>query len=292
METETKNTTSNKGRGDIFPVPSSENTDQYSEKPEKPQQKKPTQYLGGLVQAGLKPDQAIIYEVLIKNGPLPAGKIHLKTPIKRGLVYKILDELIELGLVFEKKEIGKSAVFEPAHPLKLKELAEKREEEAKQAQLTIENILPPITSEFNLAVGKPGVQFFEGREGVKTVLANSLQTKTEIYSYADIESIVKYINDINDDYVTKRERLKVKKKGIVLDTPFNRNYLGDYHKTVTDVKLIAQPTPPFESIMQIYDDKVSYITLTPNHMLGIIISDQHIYQLHKWLFEWSWSIAK
>ncbi|TAN58360.1 hypothetical protein EPN15_01360 [Patescibacteria group bacterium] len=55
-----------------------------------------------LTQAGLTENQALIYEILVKNGLMPAGAVCKKTPLKRGLVYKILDELTEIGLV-EKK---------------------------------------------------------------------------------------------------------------------------------------------------------------------------------------------
>src|SRR3989338_135756 len=170
-----------------------------------------------LVAAGLEPDQAQIYEILLKNGPLKAGKVALKSTLKRGLVYKILDELVELGLVIKNEPAGKVAIFEPAHPLKIKEFAEAKEAKLKTAQLALDGILGNLTSDYNLALNKPGVQFFEGMDGIKKILDDSLASKTEIYSYADIESINKYIPDLNREYVAKRERLKIKKRGIVLD---------------------------------------------------------------------------
>ncbi|MCK9379118.1 MAG: MarR family winged helix-turn-helix transcriptional regulator [Candidatus Moranbacteria bacterium] len=39
-----------------------------------------------LIQLGLSYTQAAVYETLLKNGPLPAGKIAKKTAFKRGLV--------------------------------------------------------------------------------------------------------------------------------------------------------------------------------------------------------------
>lgn len=53
--------------------------------------------------AGLTRDQAALYEVLIKNGPLPASKAAQRAAISRTLSYKVLDELLEKKLV-EKKE--------------------------------------------------------------------------------------------------------------------------------------------------------------------------------------------
>ena len=241
-------------------------------------------YSQTLTQAGLEPNAALVYEVLLQNGPLPAGKIHQKTPLKRGLVYKILVDLVGLGLVIKKLDVGKVAVFEPGHPLKLKELAEIKEKQAKQAQNALEGVLPQLISEFNLAAGKPGVRFFEGREGVWEVLKDSLTATDEIYSYADVESVVKYIEEINNKYVAARERLHIKKKVIFIDSPFSRKYYSNYYRDVTDLKFIKAEAPPFESVMQIYNNKVTYVTLTPEKMIGVIIEDVHIYTMHRYLF--------
>lgn len=191
-----------------------------------------------LARAGLTNDQARIYEILLKNGPLPAGAISKKALLKRGLTYKILDELTNFGLIERRDDAAKILMFSPAHPIRLQELAERKEREAKIAQSAIGAVIGQLTSDFNLISGKPGIIFYEGREGIKKVLDDSLTSKTEICSYADIESIAKYIDDVNKQYVKKRDALKIKKRGIVLDTPFARKYLSGYHKEITETKFI------------------------------------------------------
>lgn len=245
-----------------------------------------------LQQSGLDADQALVYETLLQGGVMTAGAVHKKVPLKRGLTYKILDELAELGLIEKKKEEGKKIVFQAKHPLELKELIEKREREAKDARMALEGVLPSLISDFNMVSGKPGVSVFEGERGIWQVLNDSLTTKGEIYSYADIETIAKNIDEINRKYVARRERLGINKKGIILDTPFAREYLKSYHKMVTDVKFIQlENVVPFQSIMQIYDGKISYITLAREKKIGVIIQDEHLYQMHKYLFEYLWKIT-
>jgi len=244
-----------------------------------------------LARAGLTGDQAKVYEILLKHGVLPAGKASTYAGLKRGLTYKILGELETLGLVAKHEKSGAVARFEAAHPLKLKDLADQKAREAEDAHVALEGVLGTLVSDFNLASGKPGIQFFEGLGGVKKVLDDSLTSKTEIYSYADIEAIVKYIDTINTAYAAKREKLGIKKRGIFLDTPFARKYLADYHAAVTETRFIHYDAPPFQTIMQIYDGKISYITLQPQKMIGVIIADQHIYEMHKYLFEYLWGTA-
>jgi hypothetical protein len=124
------------------------------------------------------------------------------------------------------------------------------------------------------------------------VLEDSLTSKTEIYSYADIEAIQKYIPTVNKKYVKKRNDLKLKKKGIALDTPFTRKFLKDYYPGITETKLIdTKDAPDFQTVMQIYDGKISYLTLSEKKKMGVIIEDRHIYNMHKYLFEYLWKIT-
>src|SRR3989344_5423280 len=245
-------------------------------------------YEESLQQTGLSKDQAAVYEVLIQNGPQPARAVHQKSTLSRPLAYKVLDELIALGLVEKNDPPGKVSRFSAAHPLKLKEIADKRFEAAQGAKAAVEGTLGKLISDFNLQNGKPGVQFFEGLEGIKKVLDDSLTAKTEIYSYADLESIEKYISDINKKYVRDRERLNIKKKGIVLDTLVARTFLKDYAPGVTETKLIARESSPFRTVMQMYDGKISYITLAEENLIGVIIADQRIYEMHRDLFLHLW----
>jgi len=255
------------------------------------EKKQPTQYLQPLVAAGLEPDQAQVYELLLKNGPLKAGKVAQKSTLKRGLIYKILEELVEVGLVIKNEPLGKIAIFEPAHPLKVKEFAEAREAKLKTAQLSLDGILGNLTSDYNLALGKPGIQFYEGKEGVAKVANDSLTSKTEILSYLDNEAINKYIPDINKEYIQKRNRMKIVKKMISVDSQYVRDRAKQFNKSTTQIRVIEKGYP-FATVMQIYDGKVSYITLDEKKMIGVIIADPHIYQMHKILFDFTWEKSK
>ena len=90
----------------------------------------------------------------------------------------------------------------------------------------------------------------------------------------------------------KREKKQIKKRAILIDSPFARDYLKGYHETITENRYVDYKSYPFFTVMHIYDNKVSYITLTENSKIGVIIEDQNIYQMHKSLFEFTWHNAK
>jgi sugar-specific transcriptional regulator TrmB len=248
-------------------------------------------YEQSLIQAGLYLEQAQIYELLLKNGPLPAGKISKKTSITRSLVYKILDDLMSMNLVEKQDEPKKVAIFKPLHPYKLQELAEKKEKQAKNAQMVLAETLPYLVSEFQLLQEKPDIRFYEGEEGIKRVVFDSLTAKDGIYSYIDNEAVNKYFPKINTEYVKKRIELGIKKKMITIDGNFIRSRASQYDPNFTEIRLIDGNQYPFYTVMQIYNNKVSYITLDAKKMIGIIIEDRHIASMHKGIFEFNWSKA-
>ena len=162
-------------------------------------------------QLGLSSNEAQIYEYLLKHGKSQAGEIIKNTPLKRGLVYNILADLSQKGLISEEKK-AKIANFSPNHPEKLREYLNLQENKLIKAKNSLDAHISSITSQFNLISGKPGVRYFEGDAGIKKVLEDSLMSKEAIYTYADIESIVKHVNKINQAYVKKRDALGIKKR--------------------------------------------------------------------------------
>ena len=255
------------------------------------------EYTKEITDTGLSKEQAIVYEVLLKQGESPASSIAKAVPsgttLSRPLVYKVLEELIQLDLATKSDEAGKIAKFTPKHPVAITKVIDKEKERIEQTKKQFLATSGKLSSLFNLSVGKPGVQFYEGKDGVWEVLMDSLAASEEILTYADLEAIAKYIPDLNAEYSAIREDQDVKKRGLVIDSPEARKFLKSYDGEVTGTKLITSTDSvvPFQTIMQIYDNKVSYITLTNEYLVGIIITDQFIANTHKYLFESLWKCS-
>ncbi len=243
-----------------------------------------------LIQAGLSEDQAQIYDCLLSKGPQKASAVSSWTGVKRGLTYKILEQLEIIGLVEKQGGEGTVATYYPQHPSLLMHTLEGKEKELALAKEMLTYSLGALSSKYNLITGKPSVQFFEGTDGIKKVLEDTLliDKNNIIYSYADLESIIKYIPSINLEYSKKREKLGIKKRGLLLDTQISRKEVQVYRTDVTETKFLSYNAPELGSVMQIYDNKISYITFSNDSMIGIIIEDKTIFEMHKALFEHTW----
>lgn len=243
-----------------------------------------------LIQAGLSEEQALVYQALLDKGPQKASPLAVWTGIKRGLIYKVLEQLETMGLVAKKGGPGTVAIFSPTHPSLLMGNLERKEKELSLAKEMLMHSLGTLSSKYNLITGKPSVQFYEGKEGIEKVLDDTLTNKDAIiYSYADLEAILKYIPDLNDVYSSKREKMGIHKRGLILDTEKSRQVIKNYHTEVTETKFLKYIAPEFGAVMQIYESKISYITLKNESTIGVIIEDKTIYEMHRALFEHTWN---
>lgn len=125
--------------------------------------------------AGLTAEQGHIYEILLKNGVLPARKISLLSNMKRGLCYKVIDQLLAIGLI--ERIDKKVALFSPVHPQKLTETLEKRRESLQLAEQSLKTVLGSMVSDYNLYSGRPNVRFYEGLEGIDILYEDILLEK-------------------------------------------------------------------------------------------------------------------
>ena len=88
------------------------------------------------------------------------------------------------------------------------------------------------------------------------------------------------------------EERKIKKRGLIVDSPKARDFLKSYTGNVTLTKLVkSSESVQFQTVMQLYDNKVSYITLTEKYLVGIIITDEYIAKTHKYLFDSLWELT-
>lgn len=244
-----------------------------------------------LIEAGLSEEQSAIYSALLDKGPMKAGAISSWTGIKRGLIYKVLDQLENMGLVTQKGGDGTVAVFAPEHPSTLAVIMERKEKSIALAKETLTFALGSLSSKFNLLSGKPNVQFFEGLEGILKVAQDSLSSETDICSFVDTEAVIERYPELNKEYVSKRLKNNVKKKIISMDCDLVREISKSDNKDFTEQRVVKNKLH-FATIVMIYDNKISYITLDPKKNIGVIIEDPDIYKTNKAIFDYIWETAE
>lgn len=238
---------------------------------------------------GLTKEQAMVYETLVKNGPSPARSVQRKTGISRPLVYKVLDQLAEFGLVEKKDEKGQVSLFIPGHPLKLKDFVRNQKERAEDAERASEGTLDRLISDFNLVSGKPGVRFFEGVEGIKEIYEDILAVGEDFYFIRPIyEPVFKEkMEGVIKDFVRERVKRGIKASAL---TPADVGLEG--REPADDAKILLDRVwvdlsfynSPVE--INIYGQKISVISYS-QELVGIIIESPQINRAFRQIFELS-----
>lgn len=240
-----------------------------------------------LQQAGLSEKEATTYEKLLELGSTTVGKLLKTLPYKRGDLYNILSSLRDKGLAAEGLVKG-VMTFTVESPERITDLLKAEDEKRDRIRKSVVSTLPDLKSLYNLSLNKPGVRFYEGREGIWKVLEDSLHSKTEILMYGDHDAIVRYIPDINQRYIKERGRRNIKKRMIMFETQSGPTHLKD----LTETKFIPRDSSEFlASITNMYDNKITYLTFTEKVFIGVIIEDESICQLNRKIFEHLWKIV-
>ena len=120
-----------------------------------------------LKEAGLTDGEIKVYLALLETGISTIGLILEKSRITKSIIYRILDRLIEKGLVsYIIKD--KTKHFQAASPKKLLDYIEKRKQEMDENKKKIQELLPELLLKQNLS-NKSEATIYEGFKGIMTV---------------------------------------------------------------------------------------------------------------------------
>ena len=249
----------------------------------------PSTITTALTTLGLGENEAVLYEILLKTPEATIPELTKKSPFSRTMLYYILEQLEAWELLYTKKK-GSKTVYIAEHPNNLQEVIRQEERELRNQKKMLKDVIPDLNSMFRMGHNKTGVRFFEGKEGFREALLDSLTAK-EIYAFVDPESLEKHVHQINSEFVKKRRKKNINKKLLILETEANKKFMERQGTELTDVRFLPAEINPFKTGMQIYDNKISYFTIREKSVIAVIIEDKDIFEMHHNLFEYLWSVS-
>lgn len=227
---------------------------------------------------GLNPKEASIYLACLKLGPSKVGEISNLTKINRVTCYSILEKLLAKSIIIETIDSGIKK-YEAVPPQSIFNTL-------KEKTNSFKKILPEL-KKIHRSTSHPTVRYFEGIEGVKSIYADTLTTKSEILSYANSAELRKYWPLYDLQYVAERVKKKIFLRGIAIDDEIGQRVKMQDSKFHRQIKLVPQDSFHANNEINIYDNKVAYTSFNPKPM-GIIIEDQGFTDTQKSIFEMLW----
>ena len=229
---------------------------------------------------GLTRNEAIVYVELLRTGSTLAKDITKITNMHRTSVYGCLQRLHKKGLVSISTHNHKT-YFEAVDPTKLLSLIKEREER-------LNNILPELKKLKNEKFyTHHEVQYFKGKQGLKSVFDDILQTQEDYVGWGPEKKIESLLKFYFLHYANARIKNRIHAKMIYFEGARGADYTNSPLINVRYLTNIFY-TP---TAHRVYGDKVA-ILLLEDDPLCIVIKNKIIADSYRKQFDILWQVAK
>lgn len=224
-----------------------------------------------------------LYTAAVELGEAPVQEVAARAGLARTTAYDVLARLEEEELIRLEERQGRRFVI-AEDPVGLLQRLELRRQ-------VLGDLMPQLRSIYNRAKGKPQIRFYEGEEGVRTVLWDTLTCQTKVLR--GILSMGELIEtpglEEMDRYIAERVN-----KGInlqVVRSP-RKDTENIWPSTEADLReLRYAPDNITLSVTQyVYDDKVAIIS-SKRENYGLLIESEDFARLQTTLFETLWALS-
>ncbi len=164
-----------------------------------------------LSQAGLTPSEAKFYVAALLFDRASIRDIADKAGLNRSAAYTVVKNLKRLGILSTVTVSGKLQVT-PITPDRLLDLQKDR-------LATLETAIGDLGALYKLAQQEPSVKFYEGEDGLRTVLNTVLKQAKSICIFGDGDAFRQAIPGWTETYADRRSRQGIKARLVLKGTP-------------------------------------------------------------------------
>ncbi len=228
---------------------------------------------------GLNDSEIAVYLLSLEIGPAQPQALTKHSGFSRPATYQAIDQLVKKGLMsFVPK--GKRHVYAAEPPERILHFGQTR---LKELEIKIKEIADNIDELDALRKSdRPAVKFFEGANGIKSILSDLVASEPEMtYEITNIDA-VKNVFSSNELQSAHKIMEKARGKG--------RAFLSGEVKYVrkgVDARHLPKEKFPFEGDVLIYGDKAALVSYK-GKVVGVVIENQEIVKTLKALFDVAW----
>lgn len=238
---------------------------------------------------GLLPRDIRIYELLYtKQGDVSLRTIAAISGMNRGTVYEVIKKLTILGLV-TFREVGDRRRYAAAEPSVLMSLVQERQAELRLFEPYLLADINRLQAMRDSSVSAYFAQFYEGDEGVASILRDVLQTldttHTDHYDVISASDISTLLYSKFKTFTNRRIHMKLYVR-VLADT----RAVGTLK--LAERRLLSNASVYEGGYMILYASKAAFITKNEtNELTGIVINNPSIAAMCQTLFDAYWTTA-
>lgn len=242
-----------------------------------------------LIELGFSADEAKVYVALLELGGSYVSAIAKKSGVHRVVCYKILESLTEKGFAsqFDRNNIRHFSAEDPRILIRTQQ----------QKLLHAEKMLPELLSLTHALAYKPKVQYYEGVQGMKNVLEDTLNAEGEIIGYTDFAALPTVLPE-NEliHYAQQKLEKRIRTRFLSPHSNEGLRHLGycypqGFHTYLVEVLFIDPKSAPFGYQITFYNDRAAILSLNPKELLGMIIESAVYTNTERAVFDLAWKGA-
>lgn len=232
---------------------------------------------------GLVDSEIKTYLQALQHGPSTVIDLAKYTGLSRQATYLAIESLSKRGLMSSVLR-GKKSYYAAEAPSKLLAYAERKKKELAEQIDDLKKAVPDL--ELQAAGERPVVRFYEGKEGLRTHIADMKESKVKLlYEISDVAAMYKVLSQ--DDLKPLRETLST------LKTKIRGFYSGTTSPKTVDVDRFFLPEKysDFKSNISVYENKVGIVTFA-GKISSVVIESEPLAKTMRILFELAFEANK
>lgn len=232
---------------------------------------------------GISGNLSRVYLAAIESGPVPVATLVDRTGLPKATVYDAVAKLEREGLLAAEGPSGKRRIVAHDPSIMLEQIEARRQ--------MVGDMLPELRALYNAAKGKPNIRFYEGPEGIRTTMLDTLNCSSgQMYcTFAMAEIMETPGLDWMDDYM----RLRIE-RGVQMKVIRSRSHdrLAIWPSSRADLRELrfAPEEVMLGLTMMIYDNRVAIIS-SKKENYGLILESEEFSRMLRSMFQVIWQIS-
>lgn len=234
---------------------------------------------------GLTEVEGKVYMALLELGGSYVSSVARVAKLPRVNCYHTLEKLTKKGLV---NYVTRQRIryYSPEPPQKIVNLLEGRVQYARK-------MMPEFLSITNTLALKPKIKYYEGMEGVKNILEDTLTAKKELLGYSNLQAVGTLFGDFLKTYAEQKMKNTLKTRLICPSSEeaffyVKKNYPPNFPPDLIEILFVNPKEFWFENEIVIYNDKVAVISLNKDELNGMIFESSVYARSQRAIFNLAW----
>ncbi|MFY9457677.1 MAG: helix-turn-helix domain-containing protein [Candidatus Spechtbacterales bacterium] len=232
---------------------------------------------------GFSQKEASVYLATLALGEASVTDIAQKAKLPRTTCYEIIKSLTLRHMVSYFSARGRR-VYVAESPAKIISFWEHRAS-------TLKDLLPKLQAIEGRASARPTIRFYEGEEGLKTILDEVIEEKRNFDAITSIDDAFHLLEGDFAEFIELRKKRYLHVRLLTHKSKQSHDMRGRDSSELRETRFVPARYK-FKTANFIFGDKIALLSLGEEHPVGLIVTDKSLADTFRMYFELLWNSAE